>query len=221
MARLTKWLPVTSIPKENRITSVWFYVIHYSSLDISAFFLADSTQRILSKKRFAFPLPSTPISTFPGWSCSLRVEEPVCFTILLTIWNQFRTARMLTRCLRSAWQMAHPFQIYYCVRSVSSIPVLLLLSHLQESDLWLSGIAVRSVCSCCFSNQSSLSFVLVLKTQCPAPFFYVRAGGKDLSPVQPRKKDSEQKLQVLFHFGNSNINTFNFEKQYTFSTPEQ
>lgn len=48
---------------------------------------------------------------------------------------------------------------------------------------------------------------------------YVRVGERIESPARPRKKDSEPKLQVPFHFGNSNNSTFDFEKQYTFSTP--
>lgn len=48
---------------------------------------------------------------------------------------------------------------------------------------------------------------------------YVRVGERIESPARPRKKDSEPKLQVPFHFGNYNNSIFDFEKQYTFSTP--
>lgn len=90
---------------------------------------------------------------------------------------------------------------------------------ITSQNLTLDGSILLHRQPTLFLLQVSHRFLRLISIQNCHLLSYVRVGERIESPARPRKKDSEPKLQVPFHFGNSNNSTFDFEKQYTFSTP--
>lgn len=90
---------------------------------------------------------------------------------------------------------------------------------ITSQNLALNGSVLLHCQPTLFLLQISHRFLRLISIQNCHLLSYVRVGERIESPARPRKKDSEPKLQVPFHFGNYNNSTFDFEKQYTLSTP--
>lgn len=94
MTRLTERLPVTPIPEQLLVTTVWDNVIHNRCFGIASLLHALRTQRVGLKERFACLLPAAAIAALCGRPCYLRVERLVFLAKLCSGLNQFRAAGM-------------------------------------------------------------------------------------------------------------------------------
>ena len=171
MARFTKRLHIFHIPEQLRITSMWFNMIHHSCSHILSFLLASHTKWMFFQIVAAELLPPAAVASLPCRPGFLWMQLLVCFTILLSVRNQFRTSRMSAWCLRSSWHTLCSFPSAFLESAAFAIPSTLLLYLLTGSAPSRYDTAVRSAYPYCTSNQQKPSSVLSLKSSSPAPFY--------------------------------------------------
>ena len=101
---VAKCLPVGFVPEQPVIATVWYNVVDIRGLHVPPFLHALHAQGM----RFQVPLPCLlPPAAVAASGCSpclLWVEGLVLLTILVPVWNKFRTPRMPAWCVRSIWQ---------------------------------------------------------------------------------------------------------------------
>ena len=104
---MAKGLPVTPVPKENRVTAVRHDVVNIGGLHVLPFFHALHAERV----RFEVMLPgSAPCCTVPSVGCAgtvTTVDKRVLFTVLLPVWYQPWASGVLAGCVWSARHTSH------------------------------------------------------------------------------------------------------------------
>ena len=105
VATLAKAAPIAAIPKERRISPVWFDVIDHRCFDVPSFLQAFLTEPVLwhLQEPPALPLPSSTITTAAGRARCFRVELLMFLAVPLPTRDKGWTARMLTWYIGACW----------------------------------------------------------------------------------------------------------------------
>ena len=105
MTRLAKALPITPIPEQLLITSVWFFMVNHRSLNVLSVPLTNLTQRMLSKISFARSPPCAVVSALVCRASVFRMQRLMLSAVFLSISDKHTASRMLARCVRSVWHI--------------------------------------------------------------------------------------------------------------------
>lgn len=110
MALLAKTLPVCPVPEQLWITAVRHDVVNHSCSGVSPLFHADNAQWMRLQICSARLLPPTAVAASGCRPHLFRMQCPVFRTVFLSVWNQSRTAWMLTGCVWSVWHLFPPLR---------------------------------------------------------------------------------------------------------------
>ena len=95
MTPFAQCLPVTPVPEELLITTVWNDVIHHRGFHVPAVFLTRLTERMRLQELFTCSSPSSIVSTATGRPHLFRMHGFMLLTVLLPCRHELRTARVL------------------------------------------------------------------------------------------------------------------------------